>query len=498
MNLKVDKVPFIRKQTLLNGARRIAPAPAGCEDCRMPTEDPSALLQQGAARHGAGDLAAAERLYRQVLKRRPNEPNAHNLLGVLARQRGDAAGALRHTDRALAVAPEEPVFLANRGAALAEAGRPAEAVIALRAALARRPGDAVALRNLGQVLCALGDAAAALAPLEQAAALLPEAPEPLLALAHARREAGDAAGATQAAAASLARAAAQPALAGQARFCWRRWAPRRTRPGAGRLCAGPLRPVRPALRGGTHRALDYRTPSLLAGLLERAGVAAARRLRVLDLGCGTGLSGAALAGFARRLEGLDLSPRMLAEARKRGIYHALHEADLLDWLPGRTGAFDLIAAADVLNYLGELAPALAAIAGALAAGGMAAFSVEAGEGAPFALGAAMRYRHDPAHVAALAAAAGFARGGAGGGGAAAGAGGAGRRRAVRAAGGRPANTRRLTPAAGTPHCGTGIGATDRHRPRPARAAERRPASRPGARMPSSGRVHAGQVRPIAA
>ena len=154
-------------------------------------------------------------------------------------------------------------------------------------------------------------------------------------------------------------------------------------------------------------ALDYRTPSLLAGLLERAGVAAARRLRVLDLGCGTGLSGAALADFARRLEGLDLSPRMLAEARKRGIYHALHKADLLDWLPGRTGAFDLIAAADVLNYLGELAPALAAIAGALAAGGMAAFSVEAGEGAPFALGAAMRYRHDPAHVAALAAAAGF-------------------------------------------------------------------------------------------
>ena len=98
---------------------------------------------------------------------------------------------------------------------------------------------------------------------------------------------------------------------------------------------------------------------------------------------------------------------MLAEARKRGLYDALHEADLLDWLPGRPGAFDLIAAADVLNYLGDLAPALAAIAGALAPGGVAAFSVEAGEGAPFALGEAMRYRHDPAHVAALAAAAGL-------------------------------------------------------------------------------------------
>ncbi|TDG10677.1 methyltransferase domain-containing protein, partial [Paracraurococcus ruber] len=153
--------------------------------------------------------------------------------------------------------------------------------------------------------------------------------------------------------------------------------------------------------------LDYRSPALLAALLERAGVAKARRLAVLDVGCGTGLSGAALAPFARRLEGLDLSPRMLAEARRRGLYDALHEADLLDWLPRQAPRFDLVAAADVLNYLGDLAPALAAIAGALAPGGLAAFSLEAGEDAPFALHGALRYRHDPAHVAALAAAAGL-------------------------------------------------------------------------------------------
>jgi predicted TPR repeat methyltransferase len=106
---------------------------------------------------------------------------------------------------------------------------------------------------------------------------------------------------------------------------------------------------------------------------------------------------------------------MIAEARGRreGLYAALHEADLLDWLPRHPRAFDLIAAADVLNYLGDLAPALAAIAGALVApGGLAAFSIEAGEASgaatPYALGEGLRYRHDPAHVAALARAAGFA------------------------------------------------------------------------------------------
>ncbi|WP_270939063.1 class I SAM-dependent DNA methyltransferase, partial [Falsiroseomonas oryzae] len=153
--------------------------------------------------------------------------------------------------------------------------------------------------------------------------------------------------------------------------------------------------------------LGYRTPALVAALLEACGVAPDGARRVLDLGCGTGLSGLALKPFARRLVGLDLSPRMLAEARRRGIYDVLEEADLLDWLPRHAGAFDLVAAADVLNYLGDLRPALAAVAGALAPGGVAAFSIEAGAGAPYALGPGMRYRHDAAHVAALAAAAGL-------------------------------------------------------------------------------------------
>ena len=55
----------------------------------MPPHDPNALLKEGMARHGAGDLAAAERLYRRVASSWPREANAHNLLGVVSRQRGD-------------------------------------------------------------------------------------------------------------------------------------------------------------------------------------------------------------------------------------------------------------------------------------------------------------------------------------------------------------------------------------------------------------------------
>ncbi len=365
------------------------------------------LLRQGFARHQAGDLGAAERLYRRVLAARPADGNALNLLGVLARQRGRVAEAVELSGRAVAAMPDSPVFLANHGAALAEAGDFQRAVAALRQVTARRPDDVTALRNLGQALCSLGEAEAALAPLRRAAALAPGLAEPWLALAHALREAGQA-GAAEAARRALAVSGVAPAVAAQARFLLAALgdgaAPDRAPPEYVRdLFDGYAARFDADLEG----RLGYRTPALLAGMLREAGVVADASRRVLDLGCGTGLSGVALKPFARRLTGLDLSPRMLAEAARRGIYDALEEADLLAWLPKRRDGFDLVAAADVLNYLGELGPALRAVAGALAPRGLAAFSIEAGEGAPYALGPGMRYRHEPSHVAALAAAAGL-------------------------------------------------------------------------------------------
>jgi predicted TPR repeat methyltransferase len=366
------------------------------------------LLRDGAARHARGDLEGAARLYRRVLARQPGEANALNLLGVVARQRGELGRALELSAQAVAARPDSPVFLANHGSALAEAGRLAEAEAALGAALARRPDDPVALRNLGQVRTAQGDAAGALAPLRRAVALAPGTAEPWLALAHALREAGEP-GAAEAARRVVALPGAPPALVQQARFLLaalgEEVAPDRA-PAA--YVKDLFDAYAPRFDADLEGRLGYRTPALLAALLEAGGLRPDGSRRVLDLGCGTGLSGVALKPFARRLVGLDLAPRMLAEARRRRVYDALEEADLLAWLPRHRAAFDLVAAADVLNYLGELAPALHGIAGALAPGGLAAFSIEAGEGAPFALGPGLRYRHDPAHVAALAAGAGFA------------------------------------------------------------------------------------------
>ena len=77
--------------------------------------------------------------------------------------------------------------------------------------------------------------------------------------------------------------------------------------------------------------LSYRAPALVAAMLEDSGLAPSHRLDVLDAGCGTGLCGAAVAPFARRLVGVDLSDGMLAHARDKNVYHALIKAELAEY-----------------------------------------------------------------------------------------------------------------------------------------------------------------------
>ncbi len=76
----------------------------------------------------------------------------------------------------------------------------------------------------------------------------------------------------------------------------------------------------------------------------------ARDARLLDAGAGTGLLGSALRerGFTT-LDALDLSPAMLAEAERKGVYRSLVEARLGGRLPYADGAYDAVASSGVLT-----------------------------------------------------------------------------------------------------------------------------------------------------
>jgi predicted TPR repeat methyltransferase len=153
--------------------------------------------------------------------------------------------------------------------------------------------------------------------------------------------------------------------------------------------------------------LAYRGPEVVHRAVLAVLGANPPRQDIVDLGCGTGLAGRVFRPLARRLDGVDLSAKMVEKARARGLYDSLHVDEIGRFLAATPGAYTLAVAADVLIYFGDLAPVFAAVAQALKPGGLFAFTVEVGSGAPYRLMESGRYAHDDAYVRAAAAAAGF-------------------------------------------------------------------------------------------
>ncbi|MBR9762209.1 MAG: tetratricopeptide repeat protein [Rhodobacteraceae bacterium] len=149
--------------------------------------------------------------------------------------------------------------------------------------------------------------------------------------------------------------------------------------------------------------LSYRGPQLLAAALRETGLLRARR--ALDLGCGTGLMGQELRPVCDWLGGYDISAGMLGEARAKGLYDLLQKQDLGQLAPVAPG-YDLIAAADVFNYIGALERIIGWCAGALLPGGRLAFTMEAGLRS-VELRRSRRFAHAPAYVAEVLGHAGF-------------------------------------------------------------------------------------------
>jgi predicted TPR repeat methyltransferase len=147
--------------------------------------------------------------------------------------------------------------------------------------------------------------------------------------------------------------------------------------------------------------LDYRGPVILLDAVRKVAAVPLRIGSMLDLGCGTGLGGAAFRPYVDWLVGVDLSPAMVGKAGAKGIYDRLTVSDLRDFLDAQADArahYHLVLAADVFVYLNDLAPVAAAAARVLAPAGLFAFTVETHAGDRVVLQPTLRYSHGEAHV----------------------------------------------------------------------------------------------------
>jgi predicted TPR repeat methyltransferase len=148
--------------------------------------------------------------------------------------------------------------------------------------------------------------------------------------------------------------------------------------------------------------LHYKTPELLRKQITP--YLQEKKYKVLDLGCGTGLSGVPFADIAVKLTGIDVSRNMLAQAHAKHCYDELIENDILHGLSDLLEDYDLILAMDTLVYFGELNELFSKIVSCLKPTGLFAFSIELADKSvsTYCLQTSGRYQHTCAYIEKLA------------------------------------------------------------------------------------------------
>ncbi|TCV83399.1 tetratricopeptide repeat protein [Sulfurirhabdus autotrophica] len=313
------------------------------------------------------NLDEAERCFRSALAVNNMFPDALTNLGNVLASRQRIEEAIEYHRRALIVAPTHEGAAINLGGALLILGRFEEAIVAFKQAIATNPENVDAYVQLGSTLNHMGNRKGAEQAFRQALQCSPEHDEAryfLAALGNGDRP--------------------------------------QTAPSqyVSKLFDGYAETFDAELVG----KLQYRIPEMLFGAVS-AEIAERRDLDVLDLGCGTGLCGLLFKHFSRTLAGVDLSSKMLAKANSRAVYDELEAGELTAALHRRVGVLDVVLAADVFIYVGDLSSVFEAVAKALRIKGVFAFSVESArteEDEGYVLRSTGRYAHAQSYIIQLA------------------------------------------------------------------------------------------------
>ena len=295
-----------------------------------------ALYNLGRLCQAEGDLKGAARYYRKAVDIEPGMAMGWNNLGLVLREAGELSRALDCFRRAVELDPGSAHACNNLALCLEDLDRLDEARDVLEKTLSSAPEYLPALYNLAALCIRLGRHDRASALLEKVLEIEPENQSAIFLLQ-----------------------------------------------GLGRLPqpdAAPVTHVKKVFDDCASRfestlveKLEYRTPEALFQVVRPY---LEDNMNVLDLGCGTGLGAELYRPFARVLEGIDASEKMLEQAAGKQIYDALYCRDILS--PWNIGGkcYDLIYSSDVFVYFGSLKAVLCEMERHLADRGLAAFSVE--------------------------------------------------------------------------------------------------------------------------
>ena len=355
-----------------------------------------AYNNMGNSLQGQGKLDEAIASYNQALSLKPDYAEAYNNMGLTLKKKGKLEEAIKTYNKALAIKPDYADVFNNLGATLKDQGKLKEAVEAYNKALAIDPDYEKAYYNMGLTLREQGKLEEAIKAYTNALTINPTYVKAICKMGDILKEQGKHEAAIDAYNKALAikpdYAEAQhmvSSLTGQT------------------TTSAPKKYIENLFDGYSKKFeqslvenLEYKIPQLLTDIiLKEHGIGTLGS--VLDLGCGTGLSGLEIKNFCSNLEGIDLSKKMLELANTKNVYDKLVHTDILSFLANAELCFDYFIATDVFIYVGDLSELFWLIKSRNKRKGRLAFSTEATRKEGFHLETSGRYSHSKSYIESL-------------------------------------------------------------------------------------------------
>ena len=314
----------------------------------------------GACYASLGQMDTAVNRYEKALDIKPDYADAHNNLAITLQGLDQLDAAVERYKKALAIKPDYAEAHYNLGDTLHKLGQLDASVRSYEKAIAIKPDYAEAHNNLGNTLKRLGQLDAAVRSYKKALAIKPDyvVPQHMI-----------------------------NALTGNTS----------TKP--------PKEYVKNLFDDYAERfddslvkQLQYKLPFLIKELILKLDPPRNKFERVIDLGCGTGLTGKELRDISNNLTGIDISSNMVNKARELDVYDRLIEGDVVDILSSSKEKYDLFIALDVFVYIGELTKIIKTVRQCCNKNALFIFSIETQEEDGYSLLKSARYSHSEGYI----------------------------------------------------------------------------------------------------
>lgn len=388
-------------------------------------------LQKAIDQYKSGNLAGSVAGFEGVIDKHPDNPDAHNLLGVVLGAMGKNQSAISSIKKAIEISPDNASFHFNLALVYKKLYRLQEAVSACREAIKVKSDYYPALKELIIILRYLGKKEEALEVAKQTIKFHPEKAESynligevyegMMNLSEAEksyRKAIELAPDFYHPYSNLGNIKHNLQQKDEAKkFFEKSLELNPNQPIIRHSLASitgetPERPPEQFIESLFDRYADdfdshmknlgYKVPELIFSAVKKVKGGKVKDLNIIDLGCGTGTSGRLFRPFAKNITGVDLSAKMLEMAAKERAYDNLLRGDVIEALKQQKQKCDLIIAADVFIYVGILDEFFLQAANTLVKGGLMAFSIEEDEGIDYNLHSTGRYKHSSEYIKRLA------------------------------------------------------------------------------------------------